>query len=93
MFVCKFDCSTKAIETEKQQIPNDRKTRPVLDWFQDCCKNCSLNLGFHCMVVKKDVMFIVSYKAQTTKNNRRKNIVKIYCNKNINNNKVLWFQI
>ena len=41
------------------------RTRPVLGWFQDCCKDWSLNPGFCFYGYKKDVMVIMSLKAQT----------------------------
>ena len=44
------------------------KTRTVLDQFQDCCKDWSLNPGFCFYACKKNVMFTMSFKVQTTKN-------------------------
>ena len=38
-----------------------------IDKHQDCCKNLYLSPGFVFMVVKKDVMVIVSFKFQTAK--------------------------
>ena len=50
---------TKRESTNKglkmNEIHNQSKTRPVLDRFQDCCKNWFWNWGFASLVVKKDV--------------------------------------
>ena len=49
--------------------------------FQDYCKNCSLIPGYYLYGCKKDVLVIMSFKAQTTKNKQKlkncKNVIQL----------------
>ena len=42
------------------------------DWFQDCCENWFIDQVFCFMVAKKYVMVTMSFKAQTTRNLKKK---------------------